>query len=139
MDYEKERLEAMIAGDEALYWLYLAKEELESAARRGVMDFFVGGILGDIVTYSKHRKLDAAQQNIDQARIHLQEFSKEMQDIRQVMDIQLELDDLLRLADYFFDGLFADWFVQDKINKAKKQVDDAIQYVEEIMSILRGE
>ena len=44
--------------------------------------------------------------------------------------------DFLSFADYFFDGLLADWMMQDRINKARNQVDEAIKRVEYILARL---
>jgi hypothetical protein len=42
----------------------------------------------------------------------------------------------LSFADFFFDGVVADWLVQDRINEARRQVDDAIWRVQEIINQL---
>ena len=39
-------------------------------------------------------------------------------------------------ADFFFDGLFADWFVQSKINESLSNVRNAINNVENILQDL---
>jgi len=44
----------------------------------------------------------------------------------------LEIGDFLTFADYFFDGLIADWLVQSKIQDAKAQVENAIIQVRQI-------
>lgn len=43
----------------------------------------------------------------------------------------------MTFADFFFDGFLADVMVQSKINNAKKQVDEAIRRVEEVLVKLR--
>jgi len=35
--------------------------------------------------------------------------------------MQVNVDGFLRFADYFFDGLFADWAVLDRINQSQEQ------------------
>ena len=42
----------------------------------------------------------------------------------------------LTFADFFFDGILADVFVQSKINDAKKQVDNAVYHIHQIMTDL---
>ena len=37
-------------------------------------------------------------------------------------DMQVNIDEFLRFADYFFDGLFADWAVMDEISNAQQNV-----------------
>jgi hypothetical protein len=41
--------------------------------------------------------------------------------------------DFLSFADFFFDGFVADWLVQDRINEARRQVENAIRRVQEII------
>ena len=50
-----------------------------------------------------------------------------------VINLNIETGDFLSFADWFFDNFFVDWMVQDKINKARDQVRDAILKVENVM------
>lgn len=43
----------------------------------------------------------------------------------------------MNFADFFFDGIVADYLVQKKINDAREQVDDAIMRVRAILGELR--
>ena len=52
-------------------------------------------------------------------------------------NLNLNVSDFLTFADFFFDGLIADWLVQDRINETKDQVEDAIRQVEDIVRRLR--
>ena len=56
------------------------------------------------------------------------------------MSVNLNIDthDFLTFADFFFDGLVADWLVQDRINDARMQVDEAIRRVEQVLYQLRS-
>ena len=52
------------------------------------------------------------------------------------------LDDFLQalpvsFADYFFDGFVVDWMVQDRINNARHQVEEAIRRTEYIINQLQ--
>ncbi|MNW67327.1 hypothetical protein D3C74_458980 [compost metagenome] len=51
----------------------------------------------------------------------------------------LHLGGLLSFADYFFDNLFVDWMVQDKIRKAERQVKDGLSAVRQTMHVLSNE
>lgn len=55
----------------------------------------------------------------------------------QVPDV--ELGDFAVFADYFFDGLFADLFVQSRIREAQEQVEAVTQRVERLIVRLRDE
>ena len=52
----------------------------------------------------------------------LRRFKTELADIDIHADMQVSIDGFLRFADYFFDGLFADWAVGDKISESQSSV-----------------
>lgn len=134
-DLEKEKQEAIDAGEQALRSLNAAKENLNSAGNWGFVDMMGGGFF---TTMIKRSKMDQAQDNMDQAKYDLQNFSKELRDVSMNCDLNIEVGDFLSFADYFFDGFFIDWMVQDKINRAKDQVSEAIRQVERVMDQLRA-
>lgn len=69
---------------------------------------------------------------MERAKRALQSFRKELADVDQRLHLSLEIGDFLTFADYFFDGLIADWLVQSKIQDAKAQVENAIIQVRQI-------
>ena len=134
-DYQQEINEAIQAGNQALRSLRQAKECLNSAGNWGIADLLGGGFIS---TFVKHSKMKNADELIQQARSDLRYFSRELMDVDNISDFHIETGDFLSFADYFFDGLIADWLVQSRINDAKRQVDNAIQNVEEILRRLRS-
>jgi hypothetical protein len=50
--------------------------------------------------------------------------------------MQIQVDGFLRFADYFFDGIFADWAVLDRIGKSKQQVQSTMQQIEQVLGRL---
>ena len=58
-----------------------------------------------------------------------------MQDIR---GLTIDISDFLIFADFFFDGLLADIYVQSKIKQAQSDIDNAIYRVEELLRRLRA-
>ncbi len=134
-DLEKEKQEAIDAGERALRSLNAAKENLNSAGNWGIVDMLGGGFF---TTMMKRSKMDQAQEQMDQAKYDLQNFSRELQDVTMNCDLNIEIGNFLSFADYFFDGFFVDWMVQDKINRAKDQVAEAIRQVERVMDQLRA-
>lgn len=133
-DYEKEKKEAIEAGQRALNSLYSARKHLDSAGNWGLVDMFGGGLIS---TFVKQSKMGNAQSDMDQAKFDLRSFSRELADIDKQLNLNIETSDLLSFADYFFDGFFVDWMAQDRINKAKAEVDSAIKMVERILKELR--
>ncbi len=133
-DIELERKEAIEAGDRALNSLSQAYFELKSAKNWGLVDLFGGGFF---TTMIKHSKMEKAQSYMEQAKYDLRRFGKEVRDMDGYINLNVDMDDFLSFADYFFDGFLADWFVQSKINKAQEQVERAIHRVEDIMEQIK--
>ena len=120
-DIEKEKREAIEAGRRALNSLQAAKENLNSAKNWGLVDMFGGGFF---TTMLKHSKMDQAKRNMEQAKYDLRNFSRELNDVNMVCNLNIDTGDFLSFADYFFDGFVVDWVVQDRINNAKRQVEE---------------
>lgn len=55
------------------------------------------------------------------------------------LNLRMEIGDFLSFADFFFDGFVADYLVQSKIASARKQVEDAIVNVTNVLEALRRE
>ena len=96
---------------------------------------FGGGFFSTMI---KRSKMDAAKQNMDQAKYELQNFSRELRDVSISYNLEMETGDFLSFADWFFDGFFVDWMVQDRINNARVQVAEAIRQVENILRRLQS-
>ena len=133
-DIEKEKREAINAGNRALNSLRTARENLNSAKNWGLADMFGGGFF---TTMLKHSKMDQAKQNMEQAKYDFRNFSKELDDVNMACNLNIDTGDFLSFADYFFDGFVVDWMVQDRINTARLQVDEAIRRTEYIVNQLQ--
>lgn len=72
----------------------------------------------------KHSKIDDAQNELRQVNGLLQKLNKELQDIQVPGELNIEIDGFAKFADYFFDGLIADWHVQNKINENRRRVEE---------------
>ena len=131
---DRERQEAIDAGERALDSLYGVRKELESAGTWGLLDMFGGGMF---TTFVKHSKMNDAQRYMERAKRDLAAFSRELADVSETLNINT--GDFLSFADYFFDGFLADMMVQSRIHDAQRQVDDAIYRVESILSRLRNQ
>lgn len=131
---KKELQEAINAGNRALRSLYAAKEKLSSARNWGIFDMLGGGLISDLV---KHSKMNDAASLMEDAKHDLAIFQKELGDIHSTPNLQMEIGNFLNFADYFFDGLVADYLVQSKISEARDQVNDAISLVEQILKNLK--
>lgn len=132
-DLQREKQEAIDAGERALTSLRRAKADLNSARGWGIYDILGGGLISTAI---KHSKMNSANANIEQAKWDIKAFSRELEDVSDGTFNNFDLGDFGIFADYFFDGMLADFYVQSKINKARAQVDEAINRVEHILGQL---
>lgn len=123
--------EAVAAADEALTVLGRVSDALSGASTYGTWDL-IGG--GGVVSFLKHGKLDDARREVHLAQRALDRLSRETADVRGAKGVPLvvEIDSFARFADWFFDGLFIDWFVQTKIDESRKNVAATIARVREV-------
>ena len=117
---KKEIKEAISAGYSARGTADRILSELKSADDWNTWDLFAGG--GIITHMAKHSHLDEAQDLVSELQSKLRRFKTELADIQITADMQVNIDGFLRFADYFFDGLFADWAVGSKINQSINSV-----------------
>ena len=129
----KELQEAISAGNAALSTTQQVLSSLDSAESWGTWDLFGGGLITDMI---KHSRLDEAQSAIEHLQSQLRRFKTELADVTIHADMQVNVDGFLRFADYFFDGLFADWAVLDKINQSQSQVQNTKSQIESVLSRL---
>lgn len=134
-NYRKEYQEAVAAGNRALKSLRNAQRELDSARNWGIVDLLGGGMVS---TFIKRSRMKEAQSLMDEAKRDMQEFRRELGDICMDENLNVKTGDFLTFADYFFDGILADWLVQDRIQKARDQAAEAVRRVEEILSQLKN-
>ena len=133
-DYEKERQEAVLAGERALGSLNKAKSCLESARGWGIYDILGGGFVSSLI---KHGRMNKAEEYLSEAKSDLRRFEKELRDLDAFESINLNTQDFLGIADLIFDGLIADVAMQSRINDARAAVNRAIHRVEGILSRLQ--
>ena len=116
---KREIREAISAGYSARGTADRILSELNSADGWNTWDMFGGGI---ITHMAKHSHLDSAQDLVSELQSKLRRFKTELADIQITANMQVNVDGFLRFADYFFDGLFADWAVGDRINQSMNSV-----------------
>lgn len=131
---DKEINEAIRAGERALGSLREAQRQLNSAGNWGLIDIFGGNTISGLM---KHMKVNNAGRCVDDARRDLAVFRDELGDIRDIENLNVDVDGFLTFADFFFDGFIADIFVQSRIREGQRQVQEAIRRVENILQALR--
>lgn len=115
----KELREALSAGKYAVNSLDSALKSLSSAKGWGTWDLLGGGLISDL---AKHSHIDDAMREVEQAHQNLRRFRSELADVRINYDIKFETEGFGKFADFFFDGLIADWHMQTKINNSYESV-----------------
>jgi len=131
---DKEINEAIDSGERALVSLHAAQEKLNSARNWGIFDMLGGGLFTDII---KHSKMNDAASYLEEAKRDLLVFQKELQDVQSTIDLRVDVDGFLTFADFFFDGIIMDYVVQSKIAEARRQIEQAIPLVEELVNDLK--
>ena len=122
--------EAVSAGQAARDALNEVIGELDAAGDLGVWDMLGGGML---VTMAKHGHIDEARDGIDRAQRALSRFRTELSDVTVGNVPQVEIGQFATFADYFFDGLLSDWYVQSGIRDSQANVEYTLQRVEEAL------
>lgn len=136
---KKEIEEALFEGKRAKDIAYEALNHLKSAKNWNTFDLIGGG--GMFTHFEKHDHLDSAQSSVEFLQAQLSRFKAELADVEINADMNVRIDGFMRFADYFFDGIFADLAVGDRIDEGisrvsntKYEIDRAIEKLGEIKS-----
>jgi hypothetical protein len=130
----KEVDEAIYAGDWVLSALNKMEDQLESAKGWATWDILGGGMFVDM---AKHSAIDKANQTARDVQHLLKSFNKELSDVGRYTDIKVDISGFATFADFFFDGLFVDWFVKSKINNSLSKVRSVRSEINRILDDLR--
>lgn len=131
-----EIMEAVNAGKRAIFTLRAAEGKLNSARNWGIFDMLGGGFLINMI---KHSNMNSASGYLEEAKRDLLEFQRELKDVQMNVQLDIHVGNFLTFADFFFDGIIADYLVQSKIAEARAQISSAINQVEQIVRDLQSE
>ena len=131
----RELREAVSAGEAARNTADAILSSLGSAEGWATWDLVGGGLLSD---FAKHSHLDEAQRMVEQLQVQLRRFKTELADVTIQADLQISIDGFLRFADYFFDGLFADWMVLDSIGQSQSQAQETRNQIQLVLDRLEA-
>lgn len=131
----REIREALEAGNDAIRTARRVQSSLSSARNWGAWDMLGGGL---VTTMVKHSHLDSAQDQVNVLQQRLRTFRTELVDIDFQEEVQIQIDGFLRFADFFWDGIFADWMVQEKIHDSQNQVNEVLSKVNSVMARLQA-
>lgn len=133
-NHKKEIKEAISAGTLALGAAISIVSSLDSAQSWGTYDLVNGGLIAGM---AKHSYLDEAQNKVITLQSQLRKFKTELTDVTIHAEMKVNVDGFLRFADYFYDGLFADWAVLDRIGQSKSSVVAVKTKIESALSKLK--
>lgn len=129
--------EAGAAADGAARALAYVSEQLGSASGWSTYDTFFGG--GAMSSMMKHQRMDEAARAAAAADQCLQRLAAELADVpgaAQAMP-SLQLDGMTRFVDIWFDNIFTDWAVRDRLQRASQTVHHLQQVVDDVTGRLR--
>lgn len=132
---KRELEEAVSAGRAALTTADQIAGSLDSAEGWGTWDLFGGGLISDL---AKHSHLDDAQASVEFLQSQLRRFKTELSDVTISADFQVNIDGFLRVADYLFDGIFADWTVLDQIHQSQAQIQNTRSQICNVLDYLHA-
>ena len=129
---KKEIEEAESAGKDLLRTANLAKDSLNSAKNWGIFDIAGGDMLSSI---AKHNKINEAEAQFRRVSTLINRFNKELGDIQfEGLSFSTTTIDF----DIFFDNIFTDFSVQNKINSSLDNIRNLIRRVEEVLATLNS-
>jgi hypothetical protein len=121
--------EAIAAGEHVFGVLGEALTALRKAENWGTWDMLGGGTIAGM---AKHQNIDQAESYLRQAQTSMRQFQKELLDVKESANLEVNLSGMLKFADFFFDGFFVDFMVQGKIQRSLDQARDQYDQVSEI-------
>lgn len=133
----KEIAEAIRAVEAVTALTLEAENKLSSAKSWSTYDtFFGGGIIGDLVKYSK---LDEANQHIAEINSAAELMQKELQDVDLAIENKMEhIGGSERFFDIAFDNIFSDWSIRGKITSNLDHIRTFLSELQTISEQLRG-
>jgi chromosome segregation ATPase len=120
---EKDLEEAIAAGTNVLRIASDVMNSLRNVENLGYLDRLGHNPLTDM---AKHETLDEAQKNVESLQVELQKFNKELSDIPSRDSLQGSIDRMLKFSDDFFENLFMDATVPERLRQSYAQVEHAL-------------
>lgn len=98
-----------------------AEAKFRSARNWGFFDILGGGFITDLI---KHSKLGAAANIMNQINYLLQELQQKLKAIVMPADFTMRVGSFSTFADFVFDGVLADVYMQSKIMQSLDQIQE---------------
>ncbi len=131
---KEEIAEAISAAKRANRSVSTVLENLSHAEEWASWDIIGGGMIADS---AKQDKLDAAQDSVEALQVDLRLLKTELADIAENTEIRVDIESFLRFADWFFDGIFADYSILQRIEESKEKIYDIKNKINRIINHLQ--
>lgn len=128
--------EALSAGREVWCRLGQVISDLDSAQGWGTWDVIGGGLLTDLMKYSR---LDDAQASMERLQSALRQYRAELADVTALHIGPFAPEGFSRTMDIWFDNIFSDWSVLERIDRSVSQVQDLKAQVQRMQDQLNGD
>lgn len=125
--------EAVLEGKKVFQLANEILEVLDDADGYCTWDILGGGLLADVL---KHDALHKANEQLRELQCALHLFKNELADVKIDANFQLEIEGFLGFADYFFDGLFVDLAVQDRVEQNQDKMNKVCYKINAMLSDL---
>lgn len=126
--------EALSAAHAAVGALQAARAKISSAGNWATYDtFFDGGIFADMAKYNRLDEAAALMRHADAALRHL---ATELADVGMAGTGEIGISDMTRTFDVWFDNIFTDWAVRDRINQAGGRIDHVGTQIDRLVPTL---
>lgn len=105
--------------NQILGYVEQAERSLSSARNWGFFDVLGGGFIVDMI---KHHKLGKAREAMESVNYLMQRLQQVLGSLQLPADYRMEIGNFATFADFFFDGVFADLYMQSKIMQSLDEV-----------------
>ena len=129
----KEIKEAVLAAQNVFYTTGKMLSYLKEAQGFATWDVIGGGLISDL---AKHENIDKAKNMLSELQLQIKNIKTELSDISISTDIDIDIDDFLKFADFFFDNIFIDWSVMSHIENSQKEIENTRQKIESLLDKL---
>ena len=126
--------EGILACGRALSSLKKAIKSLESARSWGVWDILGGGFVSTAV---KHSRINDMRREIKDLEREIRTLNTSLAHVNLPSNMDIEISGFATFADYFFDGLIADLFVQGRIKDSLNKLRNAYDRINKIRDALQ--
>lgn len=114
-----------------------AERSFSSARNWGVLDILGGGLIVDLI---KHSKINNAASCMNEINYLLRDLERELKDVRFPTDYSMNTMGFASFADFLFDGILADVYMQSKIMNSLDQVRELrhrLEYLNDTLTRMR--